>query len=38
MIANGGPNKKAMHAFAAKGMTADQIKAVVAAVRDMQKK
>lgn len=38
MIANGGPNKKAMHAFAAKGMTGDQIKAVVAAVRDMQKK
>ncbi|MBZ5574046.1 MAG: cytochrome c [Acidobacteriia bacterium] len=38
MIANGGPNKKAMHAFVAKGMTPDQVKAVVAAVRDMQKK
>ena len=38
MIANGGPSKKAMHAFAAKGLTEDQIKAVVAAVRDLQKK
>jgi mono/diheme cytochrome c family protein len=38
MIANGGPSKKAMHAFAAKGMNADQVKAVVAAVRDLQKK
>jgi mono/diheme cytochrome c family protein len=38
MIANGGPNKKAMHAFASKGMTADQVKALVAAIRDMQKK
>jgi len=37
-IANGGPSKKAMHAFASKGMTADQVKAVVSAVRDMQKK
>ena len=37
MIANGGPSKKAMHAFAAKGMTPDQVKAVVAAGRDMQK-
>jgi len=37
MIANGGPNKKAMHAFASKGLTPDQVKAVVAAVRDLQK-
>ena len=38
MIANGGPSKKAMHAFAAKGLTPDQVKAVVEAVRDLQKK
>ncbi len=38
MIANGGPSKKAMHAFASKGLTSDQIKAVVSAVRDLQKK
>lgn len=38
MIANGGPSKKAMHAFSAKGLTPDQVKAVVAAVRDFQKK
>ena len=38
MIANGGPSKKAMHAFASKGLTPDQIKAVVSAVRDLQKK
>jgi mono/diheme cytochrome c family protein len=37
-VANGGPSKKAMHAFASKGMTPDQIKAVVSAVRDLQKK
>ena len=37
-VANGGPSKKATHAFATKGLTADQIKAVVGAVRDLQKK
>jgi cytochrome c553 len=38
MVANGGANKKASHAFSAKGLSADDIKAVVAAVRDLQKK
>lgn len=38
MIANGGPSKKAMHAFASKGLSADDVKAVVSAVRDLQKK
>jgi len=38
MIANGGPSKKAMHAFGTKGLTPDQIKGVVSAVRDLQKK
>ena len=37
-VANGGPSKKATHAFATKGLTPEQIKAVVAAVRDLQKK
>lgn len=37
-IANGGPGKKATHAFATKGMTAEQIKDVVTAIRAMQKK
>jgi mono/diheme cytochrome c family protein len=37
-VANGGPSKKAMHAFATKGLTPDQIKAVVAQVRSLQKK
>jgi len=37
-IANGGPSKKPMHAFASKGLSADDIKAVVSAVRDLQKK
>ena len=38
MIASGGKDKKAMHAFANKGMTPDQIKMVIAYVRDAQKK
>jgi mono/diheme cytochrome c family protein len=38
MIANGGKDKKPMHAFSAKGLTPDQIKMVVAYVRDLQKK
>jgi len=37
-VANGGPSKKATHAFAAKGLTPDQIKAVVAQIRSLQKK
>ena len=38
MIANGGKDKKAMHAFSNKGVTPDQIKMVIAFVRDAQKK
>lgn len=38
MIANGGKDKKAMHAFANKGMTADQVQMVIAYVRGAQKK
>lgn len=38
MIANGGKDKKAMHAFANKGMTPDQVKMVIAYLRDAQKK
>jgi len=38
MVANGGPSKKAMHAFSTKGLTPDQVKSVVSAVRDLQKK
>ena len=38
MIANGGKEKKAMHAFANKGVTPDQIKMVVSYIRDQQKK
>jgi mono/diheme cytochrome c family protein len=37
-IANGGPSKKASHAFASKGLTPDQIKAVIGSIRDLQKK
>lgn len=37
-IANGGVNKKATHAFQAKGMTPDQIKMIVSYIRDLQKK
>ncbi len=37
-IANGGKDKKPMHAFAAKGVTPDQIKMVVEYVRSEQKK
>lgn len=36
-IANGGKTKKASHAFAAKGMTPDQIKMVVGYIRQLQK-
>jgi len=38
MIANGGKDKKAMHAFANKGVSADQVKMVIAYIRDAQKK
>jgi len=38
MIANGGKDKKAMHAFQSKGLTADQIKMLVGYIRDLQKK
>jgi len=38
MIANGGKDKKAMHAFANKGVTPDQVKLVIAYIRDAQKK
>jgi mono/diheme cytochrome c family protein len=37
-VANGGKNKKPTHAFAAKGVTPDQIKMVIAYIREMQKK
>jgi mono/diheme cytochrome c family protein len=36
-IANGGKSKKASHAFASKGMTPDQIKLLVAHIRDLNK-
>jgi len=38
MIANGGKAKKAMHAFANKGVTADQTKMVIGYIREAQKK
>jgi len=38
MIANGGKDKKASHAIARKGLTADQTKMVVAYIRGEQKK
>jgi len=38
MIANGGKDKKAMHAFANKGVTPDQVKMVIDYIRAEQKK
>ncbi len=38
MIANGGKDKKASHAFANKGVTPDQVKMVIAYIREAQKK
>jgi len=38
MIANGGKDKKAMHAFSGKGVTPDQVKMVVDYIRTEQKK
>ena len=37
-IANGGKEKKAMHAFANKGVTPDQVKATVSYIRGLQNK
>jgi mono/diheme cytochrome c family protein len=37
MIANGGKDKKASHAFATKGVTPDQVKALVGYIRSSQK-
>jgi mono/diheme cytochrome c family protein len=38
MIANGGKDKNAMHSFANKGITPDQVKVIVSYIRDAQKK
>lgn len=38
MIASGGKDKKASHAFANKGVTPDQIKMIATYLRDAQKK
>ena len=38
IIANGGKDKKVMHAFANKGVTPDQVKMVVSYIREAQKK
>ena len=38
MVANGGKDKKASHAFTNKGMTPDQIKMIVSYIRDAQKR
>lgn len=37
-IANGGKDKKPMHAFSNKGVTPDQVKMVIAYIRESQKK
>jgi mono/diheme cytochrome c family protein len=37
-IANGGKDKKAAHAFSKKGVTPDQVKALITYIRDLQKK
>src|SRR5579872_7633331 len=37
MIANGGKDKKSMHAFANKGVTPDQVKMAISYIRDAQK-
>lgn len=37
-IANGGKDKKPMHAFANKGIGPDQVKMVIAYIREQQKK
>ena len=38
MVANGGKDKKASHAFTNKSMTPDQIKMIVSYIRDAQKR
>ena len=38
MIATGGPNKLATHQYGSKGLTPDQIKALVAYVKELGKK
>jgi cytochrome c6 len=38
MISNGGKEKKTSHAFSNKGVTADQVKAIVSYIREAQKK
>lgn len=38
MIANGGKEKKAAHAFSKKGVSDEQVKALVAFIRELQKK
>jgi len=38
MIANGGKEKKATHAFSKKGVTDEQVKALVVFIRELQKK
>jgi cytochrome c553 len=37
-VANGGPSKKPSHAFATKGLSTEQIKAVTTEIRNLQKK
>jgi mono/diheme cytochrome c family protein len=37
-IANGGKEKKAAHAFSKKGVTPDQVKALITYIRELQKK
>jgi len=37
-VANGGAAKKATHAFQAKGVAPDQVKMIVAYIRELQKK
>jgi mono/diheme cytochrome c family protein len=37
MISNGGKDKKPMHAFSKKGLTPEQIKALVSYIRSLQK-
>ena len=38
MIANGGKDKKAMHAFANKGLSPDHVQMMIAYIREQQKK
>ena len=38
MIANGGKEKKAAHAFSKKGVSDEQVKALVTYIRELQKK